>query len=185
MCERIGSPALAALARILPLPVHACASCVLAVSRPVAFLPRSSTAFPPALPSPSPCVKRPNPRQVDLYLQLGALLERSDPSAAIALYLSFPPPADGAPPGFNDAVVANCAVRLILDARDWECPQLVSSLITVGRVLGVLNIEKHIQTLDQYNQVDVIKASYLGILPPSVDQSAFFKHKGWDYERGR
>ena len=53
----------------------------------------------------------------------------------------------------------------------------------VGRVLGVLNIEKHIQALDLADQVEIIKEVYHRILPDHIDQTQFFKHKGWDYER--
>ena len=45
-------------------------------------------------------------------------------------------------------------------------------------------MHRYVQTLDMHNQVDTIKAAYNGILPAHIDQSAFFKHKGWDYERG-
>ena len=47
-----------------------------------------------------------------------------------------------------------------------------------------LAMHRYVQTLDMHNQVDTIKAAYNGILPAHIDQSAFFKHKGWDYERG-
>ena len=47
-----------------------------------------------------------------------------------------------------------------------------------------LVMHRYVQTLDMHNQVDTIKAAYNGILPAHIDQSAFFKHKGWDYERG-
>ena len=50
---------------------------------------------------------------------------------------------------------------------------------------AVLNIEKHVQALDLANQVDIIKEAYLRILPDTVDQTAFFHSKGWDYQRRR
>jgi hypothetical protein len=53
------------------------------------------------------------------------------------------------------------------------------ALVIVGRVLGVLNIEKHVQALDLANQTDTIKEAYLRILPDTVDQTAFFRSKGW------
>ena len=40
------------------------------------------------------------------------------------------------------------------------------------QVLGVLNIERHVQTLDKHNQVDLIRAAYQRIIPDGVDQSA-------------
>jgi len=85
--------------------------------------------------------------------------------------------------GFDHAVVANCAVRLLLASKEYGRP-LVESLVVVGRVLGVLNIEKTIAILDLADQVDTIKEIYQRILPDHIDQSSFFKHKGWDYERG-
>lgn len=46
------------------------------------------------------------------------------------------------------------------------------------------NLGLQVQSLDMHNQVDIIKEAYLRILPDTVDQSAFFRHKGWDYARG-
>ena len=73
------------------------------------------------------------PCEVDLYLQLGGLLERSDVGAAIELYSSFPAGPEGEP-GFNQAVCANAAVRLILEQREWGSPHLLDQLVTVGKV---------------------------------------------------
>ena len=119
------------------------------------------------------------PREVELYLQLGVLLEECDTAAAIELYASFPPPPPGEEPSFNHAVLANSAVRLLLGRQDYTSPHLVPHLVTVGRVLGVLNIEKHVMELDRANQLEVIKEAYMGILP-DVDQSNFFRSKGWE-----
>ena len=118
------------------------------------------------------------PYELELYLQLGALLEAKDPEDAVALYASFPPPPAGQLPTFDHAVIANSSVRLLLERRDFENENLVPQLVTVGRVLGVLNIEKFVQVLDRENQVDIIKLAYTGIVP-DFDQSAFFKQKGW------
>ena len=123
-----------------------------------------------------------HPHDVELYLQLGTILEATDPGATIELYTAFPPPPEGSAPSFNHAVLADVAVRLILEAKDFESPHIVDHLVTVGRVLGILSIEKHVQALDSANQVDIIKDAYHGILP-DIDQSAFFKQKGWDYTR--
>ena len=49
----------------------------------------------------------------------------------------------------------------------------------VGRRLGVLNIEKYVAALDLADQVEAIKEIYYRI-SPNVDQSTFFRHKGWD-----
>ena len=118
------------------------------------------------------------PLEVELYLQLGSLLERLDPNEAIELYASFPLPPEGKPPTFDHAVIANSSVRLLMERKEWDNPNLVPHLIVVGKVLGVLNIEKHVQVLDRENQVDVIKEAYMGVMP-DFDQSAFFKSKGW------
>ena len=118
------------------------------------------------------------PHEIELYLQLGTLLERADCAGAIALYASFPQPPDGSPPSFDHAVIANSAVRLILDQKDFGNGDLVRHLVTVGLVLGVLNIEKYVQVLDAHNELDVIKQVYQGITP-DFDQSNFFKSKGW------
>jgi len=112
-------------------------------------------------------------------LQAGSMLEQTDPKAAVALYAAFPPPADGAKPDFDHACVANSCVRLIIEQRDFEHTHLIPALVIVGRVLGVLNIEKHVQALDHANQTDTIKEAYLRILPDTVDQTAFFRSKGW------
>jgi hypothetical protein len=119
------------------------------------------------------------PTELELVLQAGSMLEQTDPKAAVALYAAFPPPADGAKPDFDHACVANSCVRLIIEQRDFEHPHLIPALVIVGRVLGVLNIEKHVQALDLANQTDTIKEAYLRILPDTVDQTAFFRSKGW------
>ena len=75
-------------------------------------------------------------------------------------------------------MIANSAVRLILDQKDFGNGDLVRHLVTVGLVLGVLNIEKYVQVLDAHNELDVIKQVYQGITP-DFDQSNFFKSKGW------
>lgn len=124
------------------------------------------------------------PREVELYLTLGTILERTDTAAAVELYTSFPPPAAAAEPGFDHAVLANSAVRLLIERRDFGSPWLVEMLVTVGKVLGMLNIERHVQALDLANATGAIKEVYLRVLPAHIDQSAFFKSKGWDYERG-
>jgi hypothetical protein len=62
-------------------------------------------------------------------------------------------------------------------------PLLVESLVVVGRRLGLLNIEKYVAALDLADQVEAIKEIYYRI-SPDVDQSTFFRHKGWDV-RGR
>lgn len=51
--------------------------------------------------------------------------------------LSLPAPAQGDEPSFNDAVLANCSVRLLLARKDYESPHLVPQLVIVGKVLGV------------------------------------------------
>ena len=89
--------------------------------------------------------------------------------------LDVPP---GVPPSFNHAVLASAAVRLLLERKEFESVHLVPQLVVVGLVLGVLNIEKHVMVLDAHNQLDTIRDVYTGIMP-EIDQSAFFKQKGW------
>ena len=89
---------------------------------------------------------------MELYLSLGTLLEASDRSSALQLYLQFPRPDDDASATFDHATLATCAVRLLLERQDYG-QRLVDSLVVVGRVLGVLNIEKHIAALDLADQV--------------------------------
>ncbi len=123
------------------------------------------------------------PGDVDLYLSAGRLLEAREPSSAIELYAAFPPPERGAAHGFDHAVVASSSVRLLLDEGRLDSPWLLEHLVVIGKVLGVLNIEKYVQRLDAANAVETIKEAYMRILPDSIDQSAFFKLKGWDYSR--
>ena len=58
------------------------------------------------------------------------------------LTLALASPLPSCEPGFNQAVAANSAVRLMMQQRDWDNVHLVDQLVIVGRVLGVLNIEK-------------------------------------------
>ena len=70
-------------------------------------------------------------------------------------------------------VLANGAVRLMIEAKRFKEPQLVDFLVVVGKVLGVLNSEKHVQVLDAHFQTEVINDVYMGIMP-DFDQNAFF-----------
>eukprot|EP00965_Chrysotila_dentata_P194344 6176316-Pleurochrysis_carterae.AAC.1 len=67
-------------------------------------------------------------------------------------------------------------------AADYDSPLLAESIVTVGRRLGVLNIERHIEALDQADRVEVIRDVYNRI-QAGVDQSSFFALKGWNYDR--
>ena len=54
---------------------------------------------------------------------------------------------------WHDAEMRHVAqVRLLLEQQQYD-GALVDSLVIVGRVLGVLNIEKHVQALDLADQV--------------------------------
>ena len=55
--------------------------------------------------------------------------------------------------------------------------------MTVGRRLGILNIEKYIDALDQADRVDVIRDVYTRVQGQVIDQSNFFKLRGWNYDR--
>ena len=145
-----------------------------------------------------------HPKEVELYLTLGHALERrGDGEAALLVYCSFPPPPHGAPPSFDHAMAASQTAKLLIQRGDdgrLRCatrpdqiegdeeirdriPLLVESLVVVGRRLGVLNIEKYVAALDLADQVEAIKEIYYRI-SPNVDQSTFFRHKGWDVRGG-
>ena len=72
--------------------------------------------------------------------------------------------------------------KLLIERRAFESRLLVESLVVVGRRLGVLNIEKYVIALDLADQVEAIKEIYYRI-SPDVDQTTFFRHKGWYYDR--
>ena len=92
-----------------------------------------------------------HPTELELYLTLGHVHERQgDVGGALDVYLAFPPPLDGEPPGFDHAMVASQVAKLLIEQKefagaDGPTPRsqlLVDSLVTVGRRLGVLNIEQ-------------------------------------------
>lgn len=152
------------------------------------------------------------PLSVELYTALGSMHEASGAyDAALAVYASFPkvPPspsstthvsyhqdtANGSAgdaadsevelmPTFEEAVMASSAASLLIERmHDYEHPLLVESLVTLGKRLGVLNIETHIAALDKADAVGVIREVYVRIQGESLDQSAFFALRGWNYER--
>eukprot|EP00908_Phaeocystis_cordata_P012325 Transcript_2330.p1 GENE.Transcript_2330~~Transcript_2330.p1 ORF type:complete len:352 (+),score=127.81 Transcript_2330:2-1057(+) len=124
-----------------------------------------------------------HPDELELYLTLGHVLERrGDTDAALEVYSAFPPPPPGRPPGFDHAMAASQIAKLLIERRAFESRLLVESLVVVGRRLGVLNIEKYVIALDLADQVEAIKEIYYRI-SPDVDQTTFFRHKGWYYDR--
>jgi hypothetical protein len=151
------------------------------------------------------------PQAVELYMSLGAIHETAlQFKAALRVYASFPsacqlesdagaeaaatgdapccaescaatqPPT----PSFEQAVIASSAASLIIERMlDYHHPMLVDALVTLGRRLGVLNIETYVDALDQADAVGVIRQVYDRIQGGAVDQTAFFALRGWDYER--
>ena len=74
---------------------------------------------------------------------------------ALAVYASFPRAEEGSPPSFEEAVMASSAAALLTRLRDYSHPLLADSLVTLGRRLGVLNIEEYICALDAADAVRV------------------------------
>ena len=119
------------------------------------------------------------PNVHDAYIELGELLAKSDPVGAVEVYSQFPF-AD--PPSFDDAYLHGEIVRLLMSSASYDDPQLATSMIAMGRALGIGVLDRHVSTLEAKFKSNVLKKVYAGVHGKPVDDpdlQAFFKFKCW------
>ena len=115
----------------------------------------------------------------DAYIELGEMLAKTDPVAAVDAYSRFP---FSDPPSFNDAYLHGEIVRLLISSEGYDNPRLLTSLVAMGRALGIGVLEKQVSVLENKFKTDLLKKVYSGVHGKPVDDpdlQAFFKFKCW------
>ena len=119
------------------------------------------------------------PQVHDAYIELGDMLAKSDPVAAVDVYARFP---FNDPPTFDDAFLHGEIVRLLMKSESYDNPRLCTSLIAMGKALGIGVLEKQVSILEGKFQSKLLKQVYAGVHGKSLDDpelQAFFKFKCW------
>ena len=119
------------------------------------------------------------PQVHDAYIELGEVLAKSDPVAAVDVYAKFP---FNDPPTFDDAFLHGEIVRLLMKSESYDNPRLCTSLIAMGKALGIGVLEKQVSILESKFQSKLLKQVYAGVHGKSLDDpelQAFFKFKCW------
>ena len=115
----------------------------------------------------------------DAYIELGEILAKSDPSGAVDIYAKFP---FSDPPTFDDAFLHGEIVRLLMKSENYDNPKLTTSMIAMGKALGIGVLEKQVAILEGKFKSAILKQVYAGVHGKSVDDPellAFFKFKCW------
>ena len=115
----------------------------------------------------------------DAYIELGEMLAKSDPIGAVVVYSKFP---FSDPPSFDDAYLHGEIIRLLMSSTSYDDPRLVTSMIAMGKALGIAVLDRHVTTLEAKFKTGLLKQIYAGIHGKPVDDpglQAFFKFKCW------
>lgn len=119
------------------------------------------------------------PQVHDAYIELGDMLAKTDPVAAVDVYARFP---FNDPPTFDDAFLHGEIVRLLMKSESYDNPRLCTSLIAMGKALGIGVLEKQVSILENKFQSKLLKQVYAGVHGKPIDDpelQAFFKFKCW------
>lgn len=115
----------------------------------------------------------------DAYIELGEMLSKTDPVAAVDAYARFP---FSDPPSFNDAYLHGEILRLLMASGNYDDPHLLTSMVAMGRALGIGVLEKQVSILENKFKTDLLKKVYSGVHGKPIDDpdlQAFFKFKCW------
>ena len=119
------------------------------------------------------------PQVHDAYIELGEMLAKTDPVAAVDVYAKFP---FNDPPTFDDAFLHGEIVRLLMKSESYDNPRLCTSLIAMGKALGIGVLEKQVSILENKFQSKLLKQVYAGVHGKPINDpelQAFFKFKCW------
>lgn len=115
----------------------------------------------------------------DAYIELGEMLSKTDPVAAVDAYAIFP---FSNPPSFNDAYLHGEILRLLMGSEKYDDPRLLTSMVAMGKALGIGVLEKQVAILENKFKTDLLKKVYSGVHGKPIDDpdlQAFFKFKCW------
>lgn len=119
------------------------------------------------------------PELHDAYIELGEMLAKTSPVEAVDVYSRFP---FSNPPTFDDAYLHGEIVQLLMSSENYDDPRLCSSMIAMGKALGIGVLEKQVSVLENKFKSSLLKQIYAGVHGKSIDDSdlqAFFKFKVW------
>lgn len=120
-----------------------------------------------------------SPNLHDAYIELGEMLHKRDPKGAVEVYAQFP---FQDPPTFDDAFLHGEIIRLVMKSEDYDNPCLASSMVAMGKALGIGVLEKQVAILENKFKSALLKSVYAGVHGKPVDDpelQAFFKFKCW------
>lgn len=120
-----------------------------------------------------------SPQIHDAYIELGEMLAKSNPVAAVEVYARFP---FSDPPTFDDAFLHGEIVRLLMKSENYDAPHLCTSLTAMGKALGIGVLDKQVGILESKFKTGLLKKVYSGVHGKPVDNpelQAFFKFKCW------
>ncbi len=115
----------------------------------------------------------------DAYIELGGVLAKSDPMGAVDVYSRFP---FSNPPTFDDAFLHGEIVQILLTGEKYDDPRLCTSMVAMGKALGIGILEKQVTILEGKFKSKLLKEVYSGVHGKPVDDpdlQAFFKFKCW------
>ena len=120
-----------------------------------------------------------SPQVHDAYIELGEMLAKSNPVAAVEVYAQYP---FSDPPSFDDAFLHGEIVNLLMKSESYDAPQLCTSLVAMGKALGIGVLEKQVTILEGKFKTGLLKKVYAGVHGKPLDDpelQAFFKFKCW------
>jgi len=119
------------------------------------------------------------PQVHDAYIELGEMLAKTDPMAAVDVYCKFPFSDELT---FDDAYLYGEIIQLLMKAESYDDSRLLKCMVAMGKVLGLSALEKHVAKLESKFQTKLLRSVYAGVNNRDVNDSelqAFFKFKCW------
>lgn len=120
-----------------------------------------------------------SPGTHDAYIELGELLASTSPLDAVDVYCKFPFTET---PSFDDAYLHGEIVRLLMSKESYDDPRLATSMVAMGRALGIAVLDKKVAVLEAKFKTGLLKKVYAGVHQKEIDDPglvAFFKFKCW------
>ena len=120
-----------------------------------------------------------SPEVHDAYIELGEMLAKTNPVEAVDVYSKFP---FNDPPTFDDAFLHGEIVRLLMSSENYDDSRLCTSMVAMGKALGIGVLEKQVSILENKFKSSLLKQIYAGVHGKPIDDpdlQAFFKFKCW------
>nr|XP_014349464.1 PREDICTED: uncharacterized protein LOC106705203 isoform X2 [Latimeria chalumnae] len=122
------------------------------------------------------------PEVHDAYIELAAILSKSNPLAAVDVYCKFPvkPIKEQT---FDDAFITGEIVNILMKKEKYNDPRLAPNMIAYAKVMGIGCLEKYINILEEKMKTNLLKIVYAGFHDKSVDDKDlqdFFCFKCWN-----